>query len=199
MNCLAPLRALPLLLASALPLAAHASTPLAMTYTITPTATGVYAYHFELTLANQDGSWVSGTNFNWIVFGDGFPQTSLPDFVGDVASLAGGPFTSFTTSTGGNNGPTLLSHVPTVETGGWVPAAVGESITWSGESSAYVGRGRMLFSNALGSANNPALYELATLLPVPEPSAVALMSLGMLALGWRAGASCGRVRPAAAA
>jgi hypothetical protein len=192
-------RALPLLLATALPLAAHASTPLAMSYTITPTAMGAYTYHFELTLANRDGSWFSGMNFNWIVFGDGFPQTTLPDFVGDVTSLAGGPFTSFTTSSGGNNGPTLLSHVPTVETGGWVPVAVGDSITWSGESAAYVGRGRMLFSNALGSPDNPALYEVATLLPVPEPSALALMTLGLLALGWRARAVGCRLRPAAAA
>jgi hypothetical protein len=199
MNVSPCFRALPLLLATALPLAAHASTPLAMSYTITPTATGAYTYHFELTLANRDGSWFSGMNFNWIVFGDGFPHTTLPDFVGDVASLVGGPFTSFTTSTGGNNGPTLLSFVPTVAAGGWVPAAVGESITWSGESSAYVGRGSMRFSNAQGSPDNPAVYEVATLLPVPEPSALALMTLGLLALGWRARAACGRLRPAAPA
>jgi hypothetical protein len=61
----------------------------------------------------------------------------------------------------------LLSHVPTALTGGWVPAAVGESVTWSGEWSACVGRGRMLFSSAQGSPNNPALCEVATLLPVP--------------------------------
>jgi hypothetical protein len=40
---------------------------------------------------------------------------------------------------------------------------------------------------------------VATLLPAPEPSALALMTLGLLALGWRARAVGCRLRPAAAA
>jgi hypothetical protein len=37
----------------------------------------------------------------------------------------------------------------------------------------------MLFSNAQGSADNPALNQVATLLPMPEPSGLALMTRGL--------------------
>ncbi len=37
----------------------------------------------------------------------------------------------------------------------------------------------MLFSNVQGSADNTAHYEVPTLLPVPEPSALALTTPGL--------------------
>jgi hypothetical protein len=162
---------------------ALASTPLAMNYSITPANAGLYTYEFELTLDNQDGSWFSGMNFNWIVFGDGYPESTLPDFVGDVASLQGGPFTGFSFSGGGSNGPMLLSYTPTVESGGWVPLAVGDTLRWSGQSAYYVGQGRMLFSNHQGSPDNPANFEVAILQGVPEVSTLAMLALGCVVVG----------------
>lgn len=180
---LARARALGLCLAGLAMKSALASTPLAMTYTITPAEAGLYTYAFELMLANQDGSWFSGMNFNWIVFGDGFPDSTLPDFVGDAASLRGGPFAEFSFSGGGSNGPTLLSYTPTVQAGGWVPLAVGETLSWSGQSAYHVGQGRMLFSNHQGSPDNPANFEVAVLQGVPEASTLAMLALGCVVVG----------------
>jgi hypothetical protein len=162
---------------------AVASTPLAMTYTITPRETGVYTYKFALTLDNHDDSWTAGTNFNWIIFGDGYPVSTLPDFVGDVGSLQGAPFSEFLSSNGANNGPTLLSYMPTLEAGGWVPLALGEVLSWSGQSAYYVEQGNMLFSNLKGSPDNPAYFELAILQGVPESPTLTMVALGCLAVG----------------
>ncbi len=169
------------------------ATPLAMSYRITPVDAGLYRYDFTLMLDDHDHSWAAGMNFNWIVFGDGPRATTLPDFVGDVASLLGSPFSGFTTSGGGNNGPTLLARTPDIQHGGWIPDAVGDSFGWSGTSANYVGRGHMRFSNAAGSPYSPAIYEVATLLPVPQVSSAALLAAGLAAVA--AAVSAGRRRP----
>ena len=170
-------------LVSALAVGSATATPLSLTYSIAPGGPGVFTYDFKLTLVNQDGSWVVGQNFNWIVFGDGYPASVLPDFVGDPGRLPVGPFTAFTTTGGGNNGPTFLNLTPSPETGGWVPNSIGESLTWSGRSANYVAQGNMLFSNLQGSNPNPAYFEVAVMVPVPEPSGALVLVVGLWVVG----------------
>ncbi len=40
----------------------------------------------------------------------------------------------------------------------------------------------MLFSNAQGSPDSPAIYEVATLLPVPEMSRLSMLVAGLMPL-----------------
>ena len=99
------------------------ATPLSLEYGITDLGGGLYDYQFDLTLDNNDSSWVLGQSFNWIIFGDAASGSSSPltDFVGDTGDLPIGPFLDYYTSFGGHNGPNLLDSSFT----GWIPSAVG--------------------------------------------------------------------------
>jgi hypothetical protein len=162
---------------------AHA-TPLALSYEISDLGGGLYDYEFELVMDNNDGSWSAGQTWNWLIFGDRLSGLSpLTNFVGDPNDLPIGPWSYYTSSSGGHNGPTLLDNTFK----GWMPTFVGQSLSWSGTSSAYLGQGALLFST-LSDRNSAvsAYLEVAQLGPdnstVPEPATMALFGLGGLAM-----------------
>jgi PEP-CTERM motif len=153
------------------------ATPLVLTYSIT--GNGPYNYFFELTLDNHNGSWVAGQNFEYFVFGDvATGESPLTNFKGDPASLPVGPFLEYDVASGGggHNGPSFVS-----EANGWVPASVGESLVWSGQSSKYLDQGDLRFSNLHGTGEK-ANFELAHLKAVPEPGTLLLLLAGLAVL-----------------
>lgn len=128
------------------------ATPLKLEYRVEPAEGGLLRYHFTLTLDNNDGSWVPGHGYNWIVWGDAQQATTpMPDFIGDLP--APGPFADegFTTCGGYHNGPTLLDFGTDNDFRGWVPEAVGETLEWSGTSSVDMANGQMLWSDLVGT------------------------------------------------
>lgn len=157
-----------------------AATPLTLIYSVTPDGGGVYTYQFTLTLDNNDGTWASGQNFNWIIFGDvaGPGSSNLTDFAGDPTALPIGPFTDYTSSGGGHNGPTLLDTVGN----GWIPTAIGQSLSWDGTSTADLGQGELLWSNLEGSGTQ-ADFVAATVAPEPSSIGLAMTGLILLAIG----------------
>jgi len=141
-------------LLAALSLSAAASaTPLRLDYRVEDAGGGLYRYHFTLTLDNNDGTWSEGQRFNWITWADvPYPgPTTMPDFVGDPPAPAPFDQEGFTTSGGGHNGPTLLDYGTEFDYFGWSPAAVGESISWSGTSAVDFPDGTMNWSNLIGT------------------------------------------------
>ncbi len=119
-----------------------ASSPISLTYKVTPLADGRFHYRFTLELTNQDHSWAHGQSFGWLVFGDGAGQPSpLADFEGDISSLVWGPWARFHETAGYNNGPSL-GRVRDM----WRPYAVGESISWEGTSRADQRGGELRWS-----------------------------------------------------
>jgi len=159
---------------------AASGTPLSLNYSISPTGSGVNGYAFTLVLDNNDGSWVPGQNFNFLVFGDSAQSGEyvLGNFVIDPGTLPVGPFDSYFTVGGQHNGSGLINFDQDVNTGGWVPTSVGSSLSWAGSSPSYVGQGAMRFSTLYGNGTL-ANFEVATLQAVPEPSALALMLVGV--------------------
>lgn len=149
---------------------ASAQTPLELGYDVTDLGGGVFQYDFVLVNTNTSGTWSAGQNFDWIIFGDaaGGPS-NLTGFVGDPGSLTGTPWADegFTSSSGGHNGPTLLDFNNGLL--GWVPGFVGDSVSWSGTSTANLGQGELLWSNLVGSGVH-ADFAVATLVPVPASS-----------------------------
>lgn len=136
------------------------ATPLRLEYTVTLLSSGLYRYDFKVINDNNDGSWVAGQQFRWFIFGDCSPSCSSPltNFVGDLPSLlaGGGPYTSFTSSGGSHNGPTL--GTVTVY---WIPTAVGDSFTWSGTSTANLCGGGLLWSTLATDTSYAANLEPA--------------------------------------
>jgi len=128
------------------------ATPLTLEFCVSDNPDGSFQYQFVLTLDNNDGSWQPGHSFNWILFADG-SQTpaNLPDFIGDLPAPP--PFNEegFSSSSGGHNGPTLLDFGTNFDFRGWVPAAIGETLRWSGRSQIRLGAGDLLWSNINGS------------------------------------------------
>jgi hypothetical protein len=156
-------------LAVAAAMAAGASaTPLRLNYCVTPNG-AVFDYKFELVLDNNDGSWVAGQGFNWIIFGDAMNAPSpLVGFVMDPGSFPIGPFTELTSSGGFHNGPTLgplwAQVQPTLIPNHWVPNAVGDKLEWKGSSTANLGAGQMLFSNLMsGNGSVQASFAVGNL------------------------------------
>jgi len=133
-----------------------------MNFCVQDAGGGQYMYTFTLTLDNHDGSWSPGQGFGWIIFGDAqYPGPSqLDPFTGDPSSLPIGPWTSYGGSGGGHNGPTLSPVVviqpPDYPPNLWVPAAVGDSLTWRGTSATLVPADQMQWSNLM--AGNGAGY-----------------------------------------
>ena len=162
------------------------ATPLRMDYQVMPLGGGLFDYEFDLILDNNDSSWVSGQNFNWIIFGDQpSSPTNLTSFIADTSDLPIGPFTFFTTTSGGHNGPTLIVQIPDIITTGWFPTALGQSLSWSGTSTANLPQGQLLWSNLFGTGVHAdfEVANLTTVLPVPEPATSVLLLSGLLVMG----------------
>ncbi len=138
-----------------------AATPLRLDYKVTALGGGVYRYDFTFVCDNNDNSWAAGQSFRWFVFGD-VPNNGtspLTNFVGNAASFVNSPYTGFTSSGGGHNGPTLHGVLTD-----WIPASIGDSFSFSGTSTAYLSQGQMAWSNATGGSITPGLlgnFEIA--------------------------------------
>ena len=146
------------------------ATPLTLRYCASPNGDGTFKYRFTLTLDNNDGTWVPGHGFNWIIFGDSFTRPSpLEDFVGDLPAPK--PFDAadegFKLTGSFHYGPTLLDWGPEFDMTGWVPKAIGDSISWSGTASTFLGENELLWSNIFGTGTF-ADFEYATYLGTCE-------------------------------
>ena len=163
------------------------ATPLTMEYAVTDLGTGLYQYDFELILDNHDGSWVSGNEWDWITFADAPVGSTSPlaDFSNFVATdLPAGSI--LTNSSGGHNGPTLALTNGSAGLPGWVPAAIGESLLWSGTSATFLGQGDLLWSSLItGGGASSVSFEVANLVSytAPAPTVLGLMSIGLLSVG----------------
>ncbi|UYV13665.1 MAG: hypothetical protein NCW75_05120 [Phycisphaera sp.] len=118
---------------------------------------GTFEYEFFL---NTDGGWASGMGWRWFIWGDCVgPCTSpLTDWVGDPGSLPVGPWTGYSSSSGGHNGPTFSGVLDY-----WIPADGSEELTWKGTSSADLAQGELLFSTIAGTVGGAqaADYQVA--------------------------------------
>ena len=151
-----------------------------MTYRKTDIGGGTFQYDFTWTLTNDDGTYLPGQGFNWIIFGDASSSTStLDDFV-LLSETFPNPNLGFTFSSGGHNGPTFLDTV-NISTDGWIPTGVGDSVMWSGTSLHNVPNGAILFSSLIpiNGANAPN-FQVA-LEVVPEPACGMIASLVLAA------------------
>lgn len=179
------MKSLRLLLACCSLLAAGSSlaTPLSLDYSTTTTTTGRYHYEFELTLDNHDLSWKAGQGFGWLIFGDAqASQSPLTNFLMDEGVFPIGGWTSLGFSGGWHNGPTFADVLTT-----WNPTAVGQSLKWSGTSTANLAQGNLLFSTLYNQGGAVgADFEVANKVEnqVPEPTGVALLALGLAALAF---------------
>lgn len=186
------------LLAIALGLGATAAqaTPLSLTYQLGDAGNGEYRYDFRLTLDNNDGSWVLGDQYDWIIFGDrkgsyaadsGFcPITcSFENFTLKTTGLDG-EFRVMN-SYGGHQGP-MLQWGDSPLLPGWMPSAVGAYTDWSFVSSIYLPQGQLYWHALFTTQWDPVPFTLATQVTadVPEPGLLPLLGLALLGAGaWR--------------
>ena len=146
--------------------------PLRLDYTVTPTGLN-YQYDFTLVLDNHDNSWTPGQAFNWLIVGDTHsapsPFPAGPTFFTSVPA-GWNP----ATSNGFHNGPTLCFSgacgLP-----GYVPAAVGEIITFTGVASVLLGAGELKWTMFIDGQQN-LVFETANLNAVPLPAALPLFA-----------------------
>lgn len=119
---------------------------------------GVYNYEFRCT---TDQGWQPGMGWRWYIWGDcrGPCSSPLTNFVGDPNDLPVGPWTQYSSSGGGHNGPTFA---PVLNY--WIPQTAEEELTWSGTSTADLPQGQLLFSTIAGTIGGavPADYKVAT-------------------------------------
>lgn len=116
------------------------ASPLRLDYDVTDLGGGLYDYDFTLTLDNNDGTFAAGHGWQLVVFGAGWNSPSpLTDFLFDTSDFSVGSF-GFSSTTGSFNGPSLIA----VDVN-WYPAAVGESLYWSGTSTAFLDQGSLRF------------------------------------------------------
>ena len=167
-----------LFIAMGLGTAQAASLPLQLSYTVTPIENNRYNYDFTLTLTNEDNSWVSGGGWGEITFGDSTQLGTYPlsNFVGDVSSLAGTPFTRFD-GVSGFFGPGVSGNI-------WYPTAVGETIGWSGTSTADLAQGELLWNThtTIGFAAEIQYAVAVRTNPIPEPGTFVLAGMGLVSL-----------------
>lgn len=160
------------------------ATPLRLDYAVSDLGAGQYNYDFSLVLDNNDSSWVSGQGWSWFIFGDTADSgtgSPLTDFVMDSSDYPVGPWTGLSASSGGHNGPTFSGVFAK-----WIPLAVGDTLIWSGTSSADLAQGQLLFSTLLVSpvGTVAADFEVANrLTSVPEPPVMVLLLMGLFVLG----------------
>jgi hypothetical protein len=166
------------------------ATPFTLDYTVTDVGSN-FQYNFELILDNHDGSWVAGQGINWLIVGDAqnspspFPVslffTTVP--TGAVNAWSGGFHNGPNLCWGGLGSGYCVSN-------NYTPKAVGDTLSFVGLSSTFLGAGDLLWSN-LGGSNGEvqASFETANfegISPVPEPSTWAMMILGFCGLGFLA-------------
>jgi hypothetical protein len=163
------------------------ATPIALNYEVSDIGGGLLNYEFSLSLDNNDNSWAAGQGWRWFIFGDGGSNLSpLTDFVGDASDLPVGPWSGYTNTSGGYNGPTLNSVLDY-----WIPVAIGEVLTWSGTSTANLAQGELLFTTLAGTLNGAVAADLDVAnrvepsTDVPEPSTLAIFALGLMVLASR--------------
>ena len=125
------------------------ATPLRLDYCVDVLPSGLYKYTFTLTVDNHDNSWAPGQAWRWLIFGDqnGAPSP-LTSWADDGTVWPVGPWTGYSSSGGGHNGPTM-NYVLDY----WTPAGVGDSLTWTGTSNANLQEPDMLFSTIAGTLN----------------------------------------------
>ena len=105
---------------------------------------GTYEYTFHAELNDR---WVAGMGWKWYIFGDqASAPTPLLNFKGDPASLPVGPWTAYSSSGGGHNGPTF-SYVLDP----WIPVSRDEVLDWKGTSTAALDPPAMLYSTLAGT------------------------------------------------
>lgn len=171
---------------------AHASTPLTLDYSITPSG-GLFDYQFTLTLDNNDASWTPGQTWNWIIFGDrspGYPSPSgfCPNSseCPQNALFTPPPGFTATSSEGYSQGPTL-AYGGDVAGPGWQPSGVGDAITWSYTSQYNLGA--TLTFSSLVTTGGAQLFEfepghLIATAAVPEPATWTMLILGLGMIGF---------------
>jgi hypothetical protein len=162
-----------------------------LNYTVKNLTDGWFDYSFQLKVDNTDNSYVPGQAWRWIIFGDNPTlnfggEGTLPNWIGDLSKSS--PWiASFSSSGGGNNGPTLRGNPGDSVLAWWTPSDVNDYLYWSGKSTANLPQGELLFTT-LNSSNGAtqAIFKVANhvdSLPVPEPLTVFGSILGLGVLG----------------
>jgi hypothetical protein len=178
--------------ASALSCAAYA-TPFRLEYTVSNHTGGTYRYDFQLILDNNDGSWVPGQQFDWLVLGQ-HPSTST-DSEGAIGFVQWLPlpnnFAAFQQA-GNPAGPALRYGTAEDETPGYAPTALNQTLSFAMIARNYLGQGELLWSNLYGweaDGSELAFVQgetavLATPVPAALPLFASVLGIGGM-LGYR--------------
>ena len=144
--------------------AAVAQPQIDLSYCVTEVSPGLYEYQFTL---KPNENWQAGMAWRWLIFGDepgtccgGSGISPLTNWNGSSTVFPVGPWTSFSSSGGGHNGPTFASVLEY-----WTPQSATETLTWSGTSTANLGQGQMKWSTLAGTLGGAiaANWTVATL------------------------------------
>lgn len=126
--------------------------PLTMTYRVTDLGGGSYQYDFRVVCDNNDNTYASGQGWGWLIFGDSSTSPApLTNWQISSGQLPVGPWTGMSSSSGGHNGPTF-SYVLDA----WIPTGIGDSIQWTGTSTANLAQGQLLWSTIAGNVGSPS-------------------------------------------
>lgn len=167
---------------------ASAATPFRMDYSVTALGTD-YQYDFVLTLDNNDGSWVSGQEFDWFVIGEvALSQPSLfPEGANFFTDVPAGWITAGTG--GGHNGPTL-GFGSSVALEGYAPTSVGQTLEFQGVSSVLADENLITWSNLVVSPGAVRADFVgmnlvdADVSAVPLPAGLPLLAGGLALFGF---------------